>query len=66
MGVQDLQEDEELLALGQQIGSHMESMRSNLGQIDGVVPAIARSRAALQGMLCEYLEPEQLEQVLLG
>ncbi len=54
------------MALGQQIGSHMESMRSNLGQIEGVVPAIARSRAALQGLLCEHLDPEQFEQVMLG
>ncbi|KAH6622775.1 CENP-Q, a CENPA-CAD centromere complex subunit-domain-containing protein [Chaetomium tenue] len=61
----DLKE-EELLALSQQIGSHMESMKSNLGQIEGVLPAIAKSRAALQGTLCEHLEPEQYEQVLLG
>ncbi|AEO61972.1 hypothetical protein MYCTH_2312816 [Thermothelomyces thermophilus ATCC 42464] len=61
----DLQE-EELLALSQQIGSHMESMKNNLSQIEGVLPAIARSRAALQGVLCEHLDPEQYEQVLLG
>jgi hypothetical protein len=59
-------QEEELLVLSQQIGSHMESMRSNLGQIEGVVPAIVKSRAALQGTLCEYLDPEQYEQVLLG
>ena len=64
-GLQDLQ-DEGLVGLGRQIGSHMESMRSNLGQIEGVVPAIARSRAALQGTLCEFLDAEQYEQVLLG
>ncbi|SPQ27263.1 ed9861df-e52d-4c43-86db-f7506a82d843 [Thermothielavioides terrestris] len=62
----DLQDEEELLALSQQIGSHMESMRSNLAQIEGVLPAIAKSRAALQGVLCELLSPEQYEQVLLG
>ncbi|KAL2024283.1 hypothetical protein VTK56DRAFT_8765 [Thermocarpiscus australiensis] len=61
----DLQE-QELLALSQQIGSHMESMRSNLGQIEGVLPAIAKSRAALQGVLCQYLDPEQYDQVVLG
>lgn len=44
----------------------MESMKSNLSQIEGVLPAIARSRAALQGTLCEHLDPEQYEQVLLG
>ncbi|KAL2265738.1 hypothetical protein VTJ83DRAFT_6838 [Remersonia thermophila] len=61
----DLQEDE-LLALSQQISNHMESMQNNLGQIDGILPAIAKSRAALQGTLCEHLDPEQYEQVVLG
>jgi hypothetical protein len=64
-GVQDLQE-EELLALSQQIGSHMESMRSNLAQIDGVLPAIAKTKAALQGALCQYMDPVQYDQVVLG
>lgn len=41
-------------------------MKSNLGQIEGVLPAIAKSRAALQGTLCEHLDPQQYEQVLLG
>ncbi|KAL2117221.1 hypothetical protein VTJ04DRAFT_9389 [Mycothermus thermophilus] len=62
----DLQDEEELLALSQQISSHMESMQNNLGQIQGILPAIAKSRAALQGTLCEYLDPEQYEQVVLG
>jgi hypothetical protein len=44
----------------------MESMKSNLGQIEGVLPAVAKARAALQGTLCEYLHKEQYEQVLLG
>ncbi|KAK4115463.1 hypothetical protein N656DRAFT_703156 [Canariomyces notabilis] len=61
----DLQE-EELLALSQQIGSHMESMRSNLAQIDGVLPAIAKTKAALQGALCQYMDPVQYDQVVLG
>ncbi|KAK3900628.1 hypothetical protein C8A05DRAFT_35716 [Staphylotrichum tortipilum] len=61
-----LQDEDEMLALSQQIGNHMESMRSNLGQIEGVLPAIAKSRAALQATLCEHLDPEQYEQALLG
>jgi hypothetical protein len=62
----DLQGEEELLGMAQQIGNHMESMRSNLGQIEGVLPAIVKSRAALQGALCQYLDQEQYDQVLLG
>ncbi|KAL2132376.1 hypothetical protein VTI74DRAFT_3886 [Chaetomium olivicolor] len=59
-------QDEELLALSQQIGNHMESMKSNLGQIEGVLPAIEKAKAALQGTLCEYLDQEQYDQVVLG
>ena len=44
----------------------MESMRSNLQQIDGVLPAIAKSRAALQGVLHQYLDPAQYDQAVLG
>jgi len=44
----------------------MESMRGNLQQIDGVVPAIAKSRAALQGLLHRHLDQGQYEQVMFG
>mgnify|MGYP001115387598 FL=1 len=64
--VQDLQNDDELFALSQQVVNHMESIRSNLGQIDGVLPAIERSKAALQATLAKYLDREQYEQVVLG
>ncbi|EGS23100.1 uncharacterized protein CTHT_0015890 [Thermochaetoides thermophila DSM 1495] len=62
----DLQNDDELFALSQQVVNHMESIRSNLGQIDGVLPAIERSKAALQATLAKYLDREQYEQVVLG
>jgi CENP-Q, a CENPA-CAD centromere complex subunit len=62
---QDLQADE-LVALSQQVGSHMESMKGNLQQIEGVLPAIAKSRAALQEVLHKHLDAQQYEQVLLG
>ncbi|KAK3315369.1 CENP-Q, a CENPA-CAD centromere complex subunit-domain-containing protein [Apodospora peruviana] len=60
------EDDEELTALSQRIGSHMKSMKGNLQQIDGVLPAIAKSKAALQGVLFKYLDPQQYDQVLLG
>lgn len=65
MKVQDLKE-KDLLAISQQIGNHMESLRSNLQQIDGVLPAIVKSRAALQGVLHQHLDPAQYEQTVLG
>lgn len=54
------------MAISQQIGNHMESLRSNLQQIDGVLPAIVKSRAALQGVLHQHLDPAQYEQAVLG
>ncbi|KAH7627168.1 CENP-Q, a CENPA-CAD centromere complex subunit-domain-containing protein [Sordaria sp. MPI-SDFR-AT-0083] len=58
--------DEELVKLAQQLGSHMESMRGNLEQIEGVVPAIEKTKGALQGVLQKYLDEKQHEQVVFG
>lgn len=44
----------------------MNSMKSNLAQIDGVLPAITKSRASLQGVLHRYLDPKLYEEALLG
>ncbi|KAK3684229.1 S-adenosyl-L-methionine-dependent methyltransferase [Podospora appendiculata] len=62
----DIQEDAELVVLSQQLKNHMESMRGNLQQIEGVLPAIAKSKGALQGLLHKHLDPRQYDQVLLG
>jgi len=59
-------EGEELVTISKQIGSHMESMKGNLQQIDGVLPAIVKTRAALQGVLHRYLDPAQYDQAVLG
>lgn len=65
LSTQDL-EDEDLIALSQQIGNHMRSMKDNLQQIEGVVPAIAQSKATLQQVLLKHLDEERYESVLLG
>ncbi|CAK7221634.1 hypothetical protein SCUCBS95973_004565 [Sporothrix curviconia] len=49
-----------------QLSSHMESMKTNLQQIDAVMPAIIQSKAALQHVLHERLDPLQYERILLG
>ncbi|KAF9874507.1 hypothetical protein CkaCkLH20_08070 [Colletotrichum karsti] len=59
-------EDEELRGLAGQVGSHMESMRNNLQQIEGVVPQIGKSRAALQDVLFKHLDQQSYENVLFG
>ncbi|KAK4061114.1 uncharacterized protein Triagg1_10453 [Trichoderma aggressivum f. europaeum] len=61
----DLQ-DPELKSLALQLSDHMESIRSNLQQADGIVPQLARSRAALQDVLFRQLNQEQYERVVLG
>jgi hypothetical protein len=44
----------------------MESIKGNLQQTDGIVPQLARSRAALQDVLFKQLNQEQYERVVLG
>ncbi|KAI0518174.1 CENP-Q, a CENPA-CAD centromere complex subunit-domain-containing protein [Xylaria bambusicola] len=58
--------DEELLSLASQINNHMESMRGNLGQVDGVLPAIAESHALLRTTLQPQLSLKQLENIMFG
>jgi len=52
--------------LSKQLASHMESMKSNLQQIDGVASAITQGKAALQEVLFKQLDAGTYEQVLLG
>ncbi|KAF6800176.1 kinetochore protein fta7, partial [Colletotrichum sojae] len=59
-------EDDELRGLAGQVGNHMESMRNNLRQIEGVVPQIGRTRAALQHVLFKHLDQQTYENVLFG
>lgn len=54
------------MSLATQLGSHMESMRSNLDQIEGIVPAIVESRAALQDVLHGRLDTQHYQQLVLG
>jgi hypothetical protein len=59
-------DNEELKGIAGQIGNHMESLRGNLQQIDGIVPAIAAGRAALRTALLPHFNQTLFEQVLLG
>lgn len=59
-------EDEELLKISQQIGSHMDSMQGNLRQVDGILPAMEITKAALHDVLLKQLDSTKCEEVLLG
>ncbi|KAL5593988.1 hypothetical protein BROUX41_001041 [Berkeleyomyces rouxiae] len=57
---------DEVHNLARQVASHMESIRGNMAQIDGVVPQIGRTRAALQSVLAKNLDPKLMQTVILG
>ncbi|KAL7974560.1 CENP-Q, a CENPA-CAD centromere complex subunit domain-containing protein [Trichoderma sp. SZMC 28014] len=59
-------DDPELKSLALQLSDHMESIKNNLQQTDGIVPQLARSKAALQDVLFKQLDQEQYERVVLG
>jgi hypothetical protein len=59
-------QDEELLGVAEQISNHMESMRVNIHQIDGVLPAVAKSHALLRTTLQPHLSQKHMENILLG
>ncbi|KAK7431601.1 hypothetical protein QQZ08_001819 [Neonectria magnoliae] len=58
--------DPELQSLGLQLAGHVESIRGNLQQGEGIMPQLSRTRAALQGVLMRQLDQEAYEQVVLG
>ncbi|KAM6528051.1 hypothetical protein FALCPG4_009076 [Fusarium falciforme] len=58
--------DTPLEPLALQLAGHVESIRGNLQQADGVAPQLARTKAALQDVLHRYLDSGAYEQVLLG
>lgn len=59
-------QDDELLGIADQISNHMESMRGNIHQFDGVLPAVAKSHALLRTTLQPHLSQKQMENILLG
>ncbi|RSL42862.1 hypothetical protein CEP53_011973 [Fusarium sp. AF-6] len=58
--------DTPLEPLALQLAGHVESIRGNLQQADGVAPQLARTKAALQDVLHRYLDHGAYEQVVLG
>ncbi|QUC16538.1 uncharacterized protein UV8b_00779 [Ustilaginoidea virens] len=61
-----IKRDDDLHPLAVQLGSHVDSVRANLEQVDGIVPQLASSRAALRAVLLKHLDLRQYEQAILG
>ncbi|KAG4257010.1 hypothetical protein FPRO03_04020 [Fusarium proliferatum] len=49
-----------------QLADHVESIRGNLQQADGLTPQLSRTKAALQDVLQRYLDEVTYEQVVIG
>ncbi|KAM0240197.1 hypothetical protein ACHAP5_007994 [Fusarium lateritium] len=58
--------DTPLEPLALQLAGHVESIRGNLQQAEGVTPQLNLTKAALQDVLHRYLDNESYEQVVLG
>ncbi|KXJ96412.1 centromere protein Q [Microdochium bolleyi] len=58
--------DKELSGLATQIANHMDSLKSNLRQIDGIVPAIGQTQAALRARLLGHFDAEVVDELVLG
>ncbi|CAG9979356.1 unnamed protein product [Clonostachys byssicola] len=62
----DLQGEEEIKELALQLGGHVESIKANLKQTEGLLPQLSLSKAALRGVLYQHLTQAQYEKVLFG
>ncbi|KAF4342553.1 cylicin II [Fusarium beomiforme] len=58
--------DTPLEPIALQLTGHVESIRGNLQQAEGVTPQLNRTKAALQDVLERYLDEGAFEQVVLG
>ncbi|CAH0014611.1 unnamed protein product [Clonostachys rhizophaga] len=62
----DLKGEEEIKELALQLGGHVESIKANLKQTEGLLPQLSLSKAALRGVLYQHLTQAQYEKVLFG
>ncbi|KAF4455843.1 hypothetical protein F53441_1924 [Fusarium austroafricanum] len=58
--------DTSLEPLALQLAGHVDSIRGNLQQAEGVTPQLNRTKAALQDVLQRYLDSGTYDQVVLG
>jgi hypothetical protein len=63
---QDIQPDDDMHSLAVQLGEHVDSIRANLEQTEGILPLVTRGSAALRAVLLKYLDQRAYEQAILG
>jgi len=50
--------------LGIQLSGHLESIQTNMAQLDGLAPELERSSAALRSVLARHLGGDEYQRVL--
>ena len=58
--------DGDLEALSRQILPHLESLRGNISQLDGIGEALVRTRAIVDNVLYEKVEPHAYAHIVSG
>ncbi|KAH8599133.1 centromere protein Q [Bisporella sp. PMI_857] len=58
--------DHNLATILNELDGHVDSIQSNIGQVQGIAEAVTRSKAAVQATLFEHLERSEYEKVILG
>ncbi|KHO01842.1 AT hook, DNA-binding motif protein [Metarhizium album ARSEF 1941] len=58
--------DDEIHPLAMQLGDHVDSIRGNLEQTEGILPLLASSKATLRAVLLKHLDQRAYEQAVLG
>ncbi|KUJ18224.1 uncharacterized protein LY89DRAFT_42537 [Mollisia scopiformis] len=61
-----VQDDENLQGLVKGLHGHVDTIRGNMKQVDGIAEAIVRSKAAVQATLLDRLSNTQYGEVILG
>ncbi|TWU78862.1 hypothetical protein ED733_007588 [Metarhizium rileyi] len=61
-----IRDDDEIHPLAMQLGDHVNSIRENLEQTEGILPSVARSRALLRAVLLKHVDQRLYEQAVLG
>ncbi|KFY07447.1 hypothetical protein V492_07141 [Pseudogymnoascus sp. VKM F-4246] len=64
--LEDAKIDDDLRPLVEELQNHLESMRNNFKQVEGIVPAIEKSEAVIRTALLKQIDEERYDQVIMG
>ncbi|KAL5345159.1 hypothetical protein ACLOAV_010115 [Pseudogymnoascus australis] len=64
--LQDAKIDDDLRPIVEELQNHLESMHNNFKQVEGIVPAMEKSEAAIRSALLKQIDEQRYEQVIMG